>query len=349
MQCTPKHTLTSTSNSAISCHSRTIGKHFAGDEDNEFAEILRSLFSNGGKAARKKQAKKVLSLKSLKDIKSIHADNSRVFDLEVLQMKLLKLVRQWVKLALPLPTLARLGYGSKDTTEKVDNTNTHGDTEDVEVQGQSAVSSESPAKQPARKQQRGRIRNEVEKFFADSDDEDLEAQSNIDQLKRKRESFLKKINDPLEESIARAAALPERETTKPSPKVSRLSAGGSKDVMHNFYQRKNSAHQLEWSDSDDELSENEKEDLTMTEVPERLRRIEDTKPAAINIQLPGQRSGPTKRRRFTEEEDQAILKGVERFGSGKWTEIKSYFPMELKNRNTVQIKDRHRTLTKSAE
>jgi hypothetical protein len=89
--------------------------------------------------------------------------------------------------------------------------------------------------------------------------------------------------------------------------------------------------------------------LKISQVPERLKRAEDSKPAPINIQLPGQQSGPAKRKRFTAEEDQAILTGVERFGAGKWTEIKSTFPMELRDRNTVQIKDRYRTLTKSAE
>ena len=53
-----------------------------------------------------------------------------------------------------------------------------------------------------------------------------------------------------------------------------------------------------------------------------------------------------KRKRFTEEEDGAIRLGVERFGAGNWLQIKSYYPMELSDRTTINIKDRWRTLNK---
>lgn len=314
--------------------SQAINSHFDGDEENEFEDILRSLFSDSG-AARKKHAKKGLTLKSRQQLKTIYSENKRIFDLETLQSKFLKLIRLWVTTALPVPTLARLGYGVKTNNAK---------SALEEAQSKPAASTEASSKQLAHKRRKTN-KNEVDKFLDDKkdddDDEISEAQSKVEKLKQTRQALSEKVKDPLEESVARAAALPARQE-KASPKK-------QGEIMGKLLEKKASAVQLEFEDSDDELSEAEDGDLKMSKVPERLKRTEKSKPSPINIQLPGQQSGPTKRKRFTEEEDQAILTGVERFGAGRWTEIKSEFPMELRDRNTVQIKDRYRTLTKSAE
>lgn len=52
------------------------------------------------------------------------------------------------------------------------------------------------------------------------------------------------------------------------------------------------------------------------------------------------------RRKFTKEEDEAIKNGVTLCGVGKWSEIKAHNPIQLRNRSSVQIKDRWRTLNK---
>lgn len=341
------------SNIANSFCSQAINKYFAGDDESEFVTILKSLFSRR-KSERKTKSKADLSLKSFKDIKAIYNDNSRVFDLERFQGKLMKLIRQWVQTRLPLPSLVKCGYGSmkaNDDENEVDlPVNEDVDVEfpdagDYDVQSQS-TSNESQVKPPARKRQKGK--NMIDDILEDSSDDGSEKDSKVEELKRKRNSFGLKVKDPLQESVARAASLPARETTT-SPKKSRLSAGGSKEVMHKFYQKKNSAQQLEWESSDEE----EVEELKMSKVPERLKHkdaTESTKESTpVQVQMAGQRSGPTKRKRFTDEEDRAILQGVERFGIGKWAEIKSHFSMELRDRSTVNIKDRYRTLNKSAE
>ncbi len=51
-----------------------------------------------------------------------------------------------------------------------------------------------------------------------------------------------------------------------------------------------------------------------------------------------------KRMKFTDSEDAAIRNGVERFGVGRWADIKSYYDTDLADRTSVQIKDRWRTL-----
>ena len=51
-----------------------------------------------------------------------------------------------------------------------------------------------------------------------------------------------------------------------------------------------------------------------------------------------------KRKRFTEEEDNAIYEGVERYRVGQWAQIKAFRPVELVDRTANNIKDRWRTL-----
>jgi hypothetical protein len=53
-----------------------------------------------------------------------------------------------------------------------------------------------------------------------------------------------------------------------------------------------------------------------------------------------------KRVKFTDSEDAAIRNGVDRFGVGRWADIKSYYDTDLADRTSVQIKDRWRTLNK---
>ena len=56
-----------------------------------------------------------------------------------------------------------------------------------------------------------------------------------------------------------------------------------------------------------------------------------------------------KRKKWTEEETDALLEGYAKYGHGKWERIKSHSPEELKGRNGVQIKDKARTLYNRGE
>ena len=50
---------------------------------------------------------------------------------------------------------------------------------------------------------------------------------------------------------------------------------------------------------------------------------------------------------YTEEEDRAIIDGLGKFEWGQWREIKLAYPHELRQRDTVSIKDRANTLKKN--
>lgn len=285
-----------------------------------------------------------------------------MFDLENFQQKYVKLIRRWADTALPIPNLVKCGYGKTvqqddEEEEEVEEAITS-DKENFEFEdardefSQSAASSNEPqTKQPARKRNKSgedskpnsKSQNEAQAFL-DVPDIEEEKESKMKQLKRKRDSFGKKVKDPIDESVALAASLPVREKTS-SAKKSRLAIGGGKETMRNLYEKKKSAMQLKWNDTDDESSSDEDDELKMSKVPDRLKVKEESKPAAQPIQVAAS-SRPGKRKRFTKEEDDAIMKGIERFGPGQWANIKSHYPMELKDRSTVQIKDRYRTLTK---
>ena len=56
-----------------------------------------------------------------------------------------------------------------------------------------------------------------------------------------------------------------------------------------------------------------------------------------------------KRKKWTEEENEAFLEGYDKFGHGKWEKIKSYSPEELKDRDGGAIKDHARILYKRGD
>jgi hypothetical protein len=332
---------------------------FGDEEENEYAEILRSLFSKNKPTRTNRSG--VLSLKSFKDLKKIHLDNSREFDLVRFQKRFIRLIRQWTELVLPVPNLAKFGYGSTITTvgELAEPKAAPAAAEEEEAAEQNDVeedsSNESQIKlQPKRKRQKpkSRGRNEEQNFFSaqsneesESEVDDPEGNEAVANLQRKRKSTEQKLKDPLPEAVARAASLPARAVE--SHRAARLSAGGTEHTKGTLYQKKKSAQQMTFDDSNEDESD---DGMKMSALPNRPKKPEGSRPTPqIDIQqLAGQRSGPKKRKRFTAEEDQAIMEGVQRFGAGKWSEIKSTYSMELRDRDTIQIKDRYRNMTKSA-
>ena len=89
--------------------SKAIHKHFAGEEESDYATTLGSLF-DGSKTTRGKKVKDP-KLKSFQEIKAIRTKYSKMFDLENFQQKYVKLIRRWVDTSLPIPNLVKCGYG----------------------------------------------------------------------------------------------------------------------------------------------------------------------------------------------------------------------------------------------
>ena len=97
------------------------------------------------------------------------------------------------------------------------------------------------------------------------------------------------------------------------------------------------------SSSDDEEipSPSAKSKAVSSPVP----RIQPQSNRGVNVP----RSGGKKRKRWTDEEKEAVRQGIAEHGVGRWALIKSDWAMELRDRTSVQIKDCYRTMKKRGE
>ena len=80
-------------------------------------------------------------------------------------------------------------------------------------------------------------------------------------------------------------------------------------------------------------------------APTPVPRIQPQSTRGVNVP----RSAGKKRKRWTDEEKDIVRKGIARHGVGHWAMIKSDWPMELRDRTSVQIKDCYRTMLKRGE
>ena len=54
----------------------------------------------------------------------------------------------------------------------------------------------------------------------------------------------------------------------------------------------------------------------------------------------------SQRKKWTTEEEESIVSGVEKFGIGRWAEIRDEYKNVFQNRSSVDIKDKYRNLQK---
>lgn len=332
-----------------------IGQHFEEDVDSKCALILVELLAPKRNKGRQ--------LKSISEMKKICSSHKHLFDLNVFQRKFLQLIRSWVQLVLPNPTLSQFNYGavgssdsggakkSNSVVDNKENMNLVGD-KDKKKRSSTVVSSASVAS-PKRKQASGKSPTNAafEEPLCDSEDDEedeLKPAARGD-LKRKRDALMKNVKDPLNDCVAEAQSArvvrdDDGDGMSDVPNSNDALSRGRRQVRTpSFRKVKKSAHSLKFDDSGSEQSD-EEEGMKLSDVPERYRT--KSKPQEIQI---GNLSLAKRRARFTEAEDNAIRQGVDRFGTGKWTDIKVHYAVELQNRSAVQLKDRWRTLNKERE
>ena len=192
----------------------------------------------------------------------------------------------------------------------------------------------------------------------------------VKELARARDNLREEVVDPLDDMRALAATAQAGPTGARAAAKKKAQAVAQKRLAEqdgqtpNIYKKKKSSKQLQWtsdeeSDSDDGDDDAEiKAGTTLSEVPNRPKIKKATPPSqqkkakpATQLLVHRERNsgGVLKRKKFTEEEKGAIKLGVQRFGFGKWAQIKEYYAEELMDRTSVNIKDCYRTMQRKGE
>lgn len=322
-----------------------IVKQFEDDEDSKYVRILSDILTTKRNKGRQ--------LKSISELKKIYSIHEQAFDLKSFQYKFLRLIRSWVHLVLPVPALSQFNYGavgsantggSKRTSRVVD------DKENMNVIRDSDKKKKSPSvptpasiRSPTRKQGNARSpttsaaeEHRFDNALDDDDDDEPKPEARGD-LKRKRNALMKNVKDPLDDCVADAQSARvcrDGDSDKVSDEPSKIQRPVN---TPSFLRNKVSARSLKFHDSDSETSDDK--GMKLSDVPERYKSKSNPQEIQIGYLCPKKR-----RAKFTDVEDNAIREGVRRFGAGKWSEIKVNYAVELKNRDTVQMKDRWRNM-----
>jgi len=328
---------------------------FGDAEDSKHARILNNLFevNNKNNGTRFEG----LHLKSFSEIEKIYAARREFFDLEGFQSKFLQLIRRWTNLVLPVPELSTFNYGSTKASDGVTRKPMAMLHEKENMPAPGADISKSPSsfeastsgRQQQRKHQKRRddrklppadiatsFENEVDDDIEPSSEDEMEEKMGArDDLKRKTKALMENVKDPLNNCVAIAQSARARQKVDESENEDSSNDGNKAVKTPTFRKPQKSAHQLTFSD------DSEGEDIALSDLPAQYK---PSKPRDIHVS--SKFSTTKKRRRFTEVEDEAIRKGVKLYGVGKWSDIKAHYDMELRDRTTVQIKDRWRTVTK---
>lgn len=202
-------------------------------------------------------------------------------------------------------------------------------------------------------------------------------------LKRKRDALRENHGeDPLEASreLAEQATGILRATHKKEPvktqRAGRAKKGDDDDEDEEeverassvrkgsraLYEEKKTKSTLAFDDTSDDGDDDDDEDFSpararLSKVAERRKSTGSAKRASIGIyQGPPPDEGVfdeignvVRRHPWTDEEMNALASGLEKFGVGKWVQIKNEYGHILRNRNSVQVKDKYRNMKKSGE
>jgi hypothetical protein len=112
-------------------------------------------------------------------------------------------------------------------------------------------------------------------------------------------------------------------------------------VGGSLYEKKATARAEKFDDNDDQ------DRVQLSAVPEKKDFKRPAAPvaavASTTMRAPG------KRKKFTQEEKIAIREGINKFGVGKWSEIKTEYALILRDRTAVNIKDCYRAMKNHGE
>ena len=200
--------------------------------------------------------------------------------------------------------------------------------------------------------------DEIESSSLENDDIPEQQQTNVrTNLNRKVKELMKNVKDPLNDCVAAAQSAraaghmkvteadDDSSSEEEDVKAEYDSSSEEEDTnLPPLRLKKMKAYQLKFDSPGESDNSDEEGDggVALSDVPTKYA-IPKYQPSAIHV---SRKASPPKRSKFTDAEDDAIRQGVEEFGAGNWAQIKSQYAMVLRNRSSVNIKDRWRNMNK---
>jgi hypothetical protein len=342
--------------------------------DPENKIVVQQLFDEGlfeeeteGSAKKSASAKKRKASLGFVLIKQLqHFFEEKPFDLNFIQEKIEHLVQNWYieVYGKADATLLGLRYGILKDSE-IDNMLSpkrvrRSSAEQLKSASRSATkrtgradpSLSTPRPPHAAAQQSG----DDDPFFDAKTDLDnakqpAKTQAELEELRKDRAALnTKHGNDPLAETLTAAAGAQGVARKRNHDEVNDDDEDGDRHERDSkLLEKKRSAIRLQFQDDIDEDDDDEEEEepgnVTLSDLPNRAKAKAKSPGRLAPDQGIFTPTGRVQRRRFwTEEETIAVKEGVRTLGTGRWAEIKSDHEYILRNRTSVQIKDKWRSI-----
>eukprot|EP00550_Attheya_septentrionalis_P006629 CAMPEP_0198291994 /NCGR_PEP_ID=MMETSP1449-20131203/9299_1 /TAXON_ID=420275 /ORGANISM="Attheya septentrionalis, Strain CCMP2084" /LENGTH=605 /DNA_ID=CAMNT_0043990683 /DNA_START=75 /DNA_END=1895 /DNA_ORIENTATION=+ len=361
-------------------------EHFDGEATTDLQEELLSLLKDHGEVKAKGRNTRAhgLSLIPISQAQTVMQES--MFRLDYFQNAAHHTLVKWYNAVLKTePTLTKLGYAKgsfisssnpiqvekaveaeeearpakrQHVEDEPEPEEFHGTAENEETQldfltpqelEETLVDTRKPSPKVAKRTKDGNQKEGKENISQDTGVHSKE----MKKLLAARDTLKNTVVDPLEESRAMAATIPQNvQGTKRT--LAQVESEPNKIEKGSFLAKKATATQIAFENSEDEeddaFMEGENGRATLSEVPERSK-VKPQLERVIRRKSPNrqERQYVGQRKKFSQEEKDAIRLGIERFGVGRWAEIKVYYDVELRDRTSVNIKDCYRNMLKRGD
>lgn len=310
---------------SCSFYSEIIETDFGDDADEKLRNALQTLLVRGGKPASAGSSTRShgVSLVSAKELHDIL--RQKPFCLEMFARRVQNLLTRWAQdVFREKPILTRLGYRPGMVVGFA--------AAKVNDKEEESEEEEEDTKLPARESDEAELSIIAEESDDNDENESPLLSKKALRPKRKRDSS---DSPKVVEELKRARQDLSEEGTDPLQESRRIAAKATR-TSHTLYEPKKSASKVSFGnvDSDDD-SDDETGRAHLSDVPARAKLVPQKPKSPKKVTVSGEKH---KRIPWTEQEKTAVKAGIEKYGKGKWHEIKCDYAVVLKNRTSVQIK-----------
>lgn len=222
---------------------------------------------------------------------------------------------------------------------------------------------------PERKSTQAKTRKEDSSYASDSSDDDNDKKPKAAPPAGKKHPRLRYDDSSDEDSTDKDVAPRQRKKSRKATKATSASSSAAKKTPRGgagapskspkrtprltgtkLCTSSSSSEYEDTSTGKDDSSSSDDEEIPSPAAKSKavsspVPRIQPQSTRGVNVP----RSAGKKRKRWTDEEKEAVRQGIAQHGVGRWALIKSDWAMELRDRTSVQIKDCYRTMLKRGE